>query len=73
MDTRPAAGTGRRRSQQIAVAAESHQALHFAFELGRVFVVGICVEAVRMHIGVDRRVFDHTPDSQSEWIKSSAD
>jgi hypothetical protein len=38
-----------------------------------VFVVGICVEAVRMHIGVDRRVFDHTPDSQSEWIKSSAD
>jgi hypothetical protein len=38
-----------------------------------VFVVGICVEAVRMHIGVDRRVFNHTPDSQSEWIKSCAD
>ena len=56
MDTRPAAGSGRRRSEQIVVGAESHQALHFGFELGRVFVVGICVEAARMHICVDHLV-----------------
>ena len=61
MDTRPAAGTGRRQSEQIFVRAESHQALHFGFELGRVFVVWICVEAARMHIGVDFLVEERDP------------
>src|ERR1700743_2530993 len=56
MDTRPTAGTGRRRSEEIVVGTECHQALHFGFELGRVFVVRICVEAARMHISVDHLV-----------------
>lgn len=56
MDSCRSARTGERWSEQIVIGAETHQALHFSFELSPLLMLRVQVIAFQVQVRMDHLV-----------------